>query len=713
VRGNEVVMKHHQENEPEYIDRLMDVFLDELLGERKPPDLTARILAARRAELHAGLGEADESLALGEILESEDNLSVQASIVPAIPIRAGESKSPAANVRREHFMQRGWLAFALSMCAVFLLVAWAWYKVEPASGPTVFSELPSANNSELLASPRGGNSEAERAGEPTKIEMELNDIPFGTAAQGLVFDSRSPLSPSGVAERLANDQIVARIDAHLSDLWISLGVAPTQAHSASQRLKNAQAVFTGKAVGQPSSATSGEAGSAGERKESGDGVLSAIEQMLARQLQTGEFAQRWAKLWMQEWLPAGSLQAPQAVEFQAWLTKQINQRRPWNSIAEEMLSVPLPAEPGSRLPPQAFLVSALAGDENRQLVDTIGRSFLNNKLNCVRCHDARSLPESSHGDQLAYWSLVALLNGVSADGSLNEGRRLGIDRQAELFRQGQSPTVFFDRPNGVLQAAEARLPDGQLWSVSEASSPRVALAQWISQSDRFSEATVNHVWSFVFGRPLVPQTLHVENASHAERAELLRFLGQQFKAHDYDLPQLVQWVVSSRAFGLKAVEMDRGRWLSLSASDLDSYQLAELVFAAGPTLGRDRSSSLESSLEMVVEWNKYLGRVETLAQPDIPTSSSAATDVSRVEPATSYLLHATRPTRAQQNFVARLLRANLRWEERVKHVADLCSDNIDYQRVQHLARVLLEQSNGDAQAALLNLLWCVQQQGAT
>ena len=65
----------------EPLDRMIDVFLEEILAGRKPPDLTARILAARRAELHEPDARSSEA--------ASSPSDGRPSIVAATPIRAG------------------------------------------------------------------------------------------------------------------------------------------------------------------------------------------------------------------------------------------------------------------------------------------------------------------------------------------------------------------------------------------------------------------------------------------------------------------------------------------------------------------------------------------------------------------------------------------------------------------------------------------------
>lgn len=713
-----------ESGEPEYIDRLIDVFLQEMLAGQTPPDLSERILDAYRQDQIRGAHPAQ---------------STDMHVVPAIPISPPshlgtpalptsvpdgtglDSHAPRlSDLPSGGSHQRSGVAFLLAVCSLGLLLLLGWRagyaphggnefsnealssndrSNEPAGkqpGDTAeqMSPRPSENASVVAGS---GDSRGVLSGEKTKTEvLDLGDLPFrpGPSAVAIQGDRDARLSAS--VDKLASSRIIAEIDGRFIQLWENLGVTPSPRYGDGEHWQRMLQTLV-------------------PRRPSETLQVPISQEFVHQEMRSAPFSQQWARRWLVNWFPNVDITSSQMQGLEKWLATQLFGRRPWNQIANELLAASLPREQGqSSGTPAATFIAALAGGENQQLVDVLGESFLNSKLTCVRCHNARN-PSGAESDQSEYWSLVALFKGIDAGGSLTAGDRWATDQQGSLFAADKtSPTVFFDRPNGVLQAAEARLPDGQLWNAVASQTPRAALAQWIIQSDRFAEATVNQAWSMVFGRPLVPHSSFIESAGLAERQEVLQFIARQFKAHNYDFPRLVQWIVSTEAYALQPIQLDRARWLALAPAELDSYQLAELVFASGATVGRNSPISLDASLALVVDWSKNQQRLDTLAQPNLsPVSPANAEELQRLEPPSGYLLHAARPTLAQQNFVARLLRAKLSWEERVEHVVGLHGDGLDSPRIQQLAKMLLEHNGGDARGALHNLLWCVQNQGAT
>ena len=110
-----------------------------------------------------------------------------------------------------------------------------------------------------------------------------------------------------------------------------------------------------------------------------------------------------------------------------------------------------------------------------------------------------------------------MLMGLDATNPDKSKVRVAIDKQGEMFASEKQPNLFFDRPDGTLEAAKFVLPDGQPWqSVAGAKTPRAALARWVSRSSQADAAIVNQVWQAALGRPLVGASGLVDDAGSVE-----------------------------------------------------------------------------------------------------------------------------------------------------------------------------------------------------
>ncbi len=699
-------------------DPVFDSLMVELLTGQHPPDLSSKIISAWREE---------QNLQRPGGLDSANQPS--APLVKATPIAPPSSpknSTPHTTVRttvrpntqkQERWSRNKKVAFWLATCAAGLLALVGWFAMNASN-----SQL--ANVPEVIAdkTPADANSDKHLATLDKPLAnggaevLELDNLPFKVSRDSQP-DLNNQLNDEGLrVEPITSQQVVAQLDQLFEELWSKLGVVPNPNYELRTQAQRLSQTLTGVALSD-------------SQTDWWSGARTSKD-LLPASLDTANnpmFAQRWGNLFASLWLARAELSADrhEFAELESFVASNIAANRPWNEVMSELLSSEPPSSEADSASAQSHLafMTALAGGENHRLVEQIGINFLDANLSCVRCHDANSNPSRSTEVQETYWSLVAMLKGIDVQLSADGSRRNLVDQQRELFADGKSASVFFDLPNGVLKASSPRLPSGQHWSSLGKATPRQALADWISHSRDFDRSSVNQVWKLVFGRPLVPYSAGLENAALAERTAILEFLATQFQAHDHDLKLLVSWIVNSRPYAVQPINLNKSEWLAATDAELDLIQLSELVFAAGPSLGRSpEAQSLESSLAAAVEWNKkvageyraMLAQPASLLSSEIGNAALPPAPAGSLElPSLGYAIHGERQTLTQRNFVNRLMRApRLSWEERVEHVVGLSGTEVADSRVQHLAKILLEQNSGDAKSTLLRLLWAVQNSDA-
>jgi hypothetical protein len=378
--------------------------------------------------------------------------------------------------------------------------------------------------------------------------------------------------------------------------------------------------------------------------------------------------------------------------------------QPWNEVVSKVIAGDV-------------LVTAFAGNGNHRLASHLSGAFMDSSLGCVRCHEAKGRGVATSQEQ--YWSLVAMLMGLDVRSDEKSNVRLAIDNQTEVFAETKKPSLFFDRPDGTLEAVKFVLPDGQPWrSVGAAKTPRAALAKWIGESNQSDQAIVNQVWQIALGRPLVASNTLVDDFGLSERAELQQLLAQQFRAHGRSLSQLVGWVVRSDAFARDSIAVDRNRWLQATERDIENWHLTEMTFAARTSLGEQAvKGGLENSLAAAVKWNQPASEVgaSILAQPSLDPKSKPKTPIKSdvVMPSPGYAIHRGRLSQDQQTYVAGLVASEkLTWDQKVEHIVTLSPKLTASAGVKRLSEELLK-SLGDPKAALTELMWAVQNADAS
>ena len=724
-------------------EQVFDYLLEEALNGPEPPDLSTDILCAWNEEQIAekasqsGKIVSDESKIIAKKVRPgrEVGLSGSESSTPenvALDKAATENVS-VLGVSRQRF---GWVVSLATVAVGLLLVICVKILNEEQSGivqgplgPSEITngEIASTADSDSNDAPRHRNSDVPEIATPdsaslasgssvenpsvpvessesTSKELDLDSIPFNvdTPPAQVVENSRPVKELVEPAQRLEPKVLLAELNQRMKATWSSVGIRPTNPLSSSELKAKIERLLTGI----PSELSSRSV----ETDEDFDSYVFA-----KGLVEGGEFPNHWARLVTDQWLRKGSLslQDSEGVgSLRKFLARNIADKESWSDVSGELIGGELPKETqGFRKPNEAFY-SALLGGGNHRFVNRIGVNFLNQNLACVRCHSSGSTNGNSFETQGEYWSFVAMWSGLDARGAARQGSRFLFNQQADLFGNGNEPEVFFGLPNGKLKAARALLPGGKEWK-HYGQTPRDAFVSWLASSPAFDQAVVNQTWKLVFGRRLIPTVEGIDVLAIEERKLTLEFLAQQFRSHGRDVGELVNWLVASEAFA-KSTPTDEGKWLIESEESLQNQQLAEHVFASGTTLGRSSTRNLESSLTVLAKWgkrsnNRSMDSIDvTLAQPDLSKSDpSKAIKTDVAFPPLSFSIHGERVMTAERDYVQKLLKSRLSWEQSVSHIVMLSEYEKNDQRTQQMARSLLDRKGGDAEAALLALLWAV------
>ncbi len=700
-----------------YSEQILDYFLEELVSQQKPPDLSAQIESRWKQEKAASLKvpvqPANSTMVAAELV---DSANVEIVALAKTPTKSIQRASVKLSRAKDTSLRRNFVAVTLAATACGLLIALIprlTARIDRQTSPTAVSRDADHQHTDsgLAAdnSDRNSIKLQNSSAEPRIIEsLPLDNLPFALDVASDKPAIRSSIAPESV-EQLAAQQITAQIDERLSNIWQGVGLVPTASLSGSQRAERVALLLTGS-----------------KPTESANKI--DLESLVAEATASRAFARLWSEKFARIWFSRSSLATndQRLQDLQLKAADRIRTGQQWNHIPLDFLGGDISnADDSSPSTTTSNFVSAFSGNGNHRLVTRIGTSFLDANLACVRCHDS-NMGGPSHGStvqferQSVYWSLVAMLQGVDAR-TAEKGVRLAVDRQAEQLAAGKPLTTYFDLLDGRLQAADARLPDGQAWeSIASAKVPRIALAQWLSESPALDNATVNQVWKIVFGQPLVPQVISaVDDAKFdvalSQRRDLQKFLADQFRAHGHDLRKLVGWIALSEAVAREPLDVTQTAWLNASDQELAKWQNTEAFFAAGAAPRMKETPSLENSLLAVLKRDNST-QIATLAQPNI--SSPASQIRSRVKNQASlagldhdhYLLL---PNREELAYVESLLSSKrLSWEECVEHIVLMNPINVANGRVKYLAEELLRQHRGDAREALLDLFWAVKNSDA-
>lgn len=182
--------------------------------------------------------------------------------------------------------------------------------------------------------------------------------------------------------------------------------------------------------------------------------------------------------------------------------------------------------------------------------------FLGMQIQCTQCHNH----PFNDRKQNSFWELNSFFRQARLErisGNTSRGYRLSdVDFRGENGMTPDAAEVYFEMRNGRLAAAWPRFIDGREPSSRSGLvndiNRREALFQFISSSKEFDRSAVNRMWAYFCSYGVVSPVDDMGPHNPAVMPELLDLLAEQFRAHGYNMKELVKWIALSQPYGLSS-----------------------------------------------------------------------------------------------------------------------------------------------------------------
>ncbi len=220
-----------------------------------------------------------------------------------------------------------------------------------------------------------------------------------------------------------------------------------------------------------------------------------------------------------------------------WIRDSIASNKPYDQIARERISAQGYAGP---------VMHYQSVDEFKSpqvnMAEEV-RVFLGRRLDCAQCHNHPYEPWSQ--DQ--FWGMAAFFGRMTRLGDQYDF--VLIDYPGGHGEFGKGIKIVHPRTK---RDVEPKFLDGSSVPATQASDPRMSLAEWMTspQDPYFAEAAVNRMWSYFFGRGFVNPVDDFRITNPPTHAALLRALSAEFRQHGYDLKHLFRLILQSRTYQL-------------------------------------------------------------------------------------------------------------------------------------------------------------------
>ena len=215
-----------------------------------------------------------------------------------------------------------------------------------------------------------------------------------------------------------------------------------------------------------------------------------------------------------------------------WVIDSIASNKPYDQMARERI-----AAQGYSAPARNFYFTQdLLAPEN--IMPEMVRVFMGRRIECAQCHNHPF--EAWSQDQ--FWGLAAFFGGIT---ELTDSKVVVDALGGGHVDQPRAMTVINPRTKAVVFPM---FLDGTRLSQNQWMDPRMKLAVWMTSHPYFAEATVNRVWSFLFGRGIVEPVDDFRSTNPPTHPELLQALAKDFRDHGYDLKYLIRTIAQSRTY---------------------------------------------------------------------------------------------------------------------------------------------------------------------
>ncbi len=191
----------------------------------------------------------------------------------------------------------------------------------------------------------------------------------------------------------------------------------------------------------------------------------------------------------------------------------------------------------------------------RELLTSSGSNFRVAPVNFYRAVPKREGVEIAQTVALTFmgmrtdgWDFEDLLGMAAFFG--NVGYKKTAEWKEEIIYFDPSKKFLHPETNEPVAAV---FPDGTKAELSPDQDPRRVFADWLVESDSFSQCIVNRIWYWLFGRGIVHEPDDFRSDNPAQNQELLEYLADELVASNYDIRHIYRIILNSKTYQLSSI----------------------------------------------------------------------------------------------------------------------------------------------------------------
>lgn len=280
-----------------------------------------------------------------------------------------------------------------------------------------------------------------------------------------------------------------------------------------------------------------------------------VEELLEHE----DYVRNFTTVWSNNCIGRGAPQRVSRAGMEKFFREAFARNRPWNEIVVDIVTASGHYEENGAV--NYTLAQMQNADEGVQLTAMTARLFLGLQVQCTQCHNHpfNKWQQDQFWEYNSFFRQVGKIDHRKLDP--NTGRM--VDDYSEVVWQEFSGPVYYEKRSGVMQVAYPRF-QGLEVDPGVGVDRRVEFGKLITQSvdgapPQIAQAMVNRTWSHFFGYGFTRPVDDMGPHNPASHPDLLDRLSREFVAANYDVKELIRWIVSSEAYALTSQFNDKNK----------------------------------------------------------------------------------------------------------------------------------------------------------
>jgi hypothetical protein len=276
-------------------------------------------------------------------------------------------------------------------------------------------------------------------------------------------------------------------------------------------------------------------------------------------LENEDYVRNFTTIWTNNSIGRGAPQRVSRTGMEKFYREAFAKNRPWNEIVVDILTASGHYEENGAV--NYILAQMQMPDDAVQLTAMTTRLFLGLQVQCTQCHNH----PFNKWQQDQFWEFNSFFRQVDKRDHRKLDPKTGrqVDDYSEVVWKEFTGPVYYEKRSGMMQVAFPRF-QGHEVDPGVGVDRRAELAKLITEPAdgepaQLAQAMVNRTWSHFFGYGFTRPVDDMGPHNPASHPELLKRLAREFVAANYDVKQLVRWIVSTEAYQLSSQYSDKNR----------------------------------------------------------------------------------------------------------------------------------------------------------